>query len=340
MAAGVAGQSEIRDEEWRNHGVNRGVNGPRFSYLHDWIESHGNVPFELTVADFEWKHANSREWAITNKKTIYVDGPLDELSSLLRPQFSFLFQNAPLAITPKALRNSMCCSSDMKGIRRLTTPSETGFWSVLSAQKSFSQPSLRLSRELHDMTNTFLQYIWETPLISNDNGTYFQRVITPSEGQIRDLHDLRDRSVNLIGMIFNTISIQEANNGIRQGQSLKYLSILATVFAPLPLFSSIFGMNVQELGIQHGPKMRSFVAIAIPSSMALVLVAWFLRPLFGYLGRTPSWSNPRQDHHPRQKEGLATIRSIILRRDHVNPLDVTGLDDRLYLTQNASPYPL
>lgn len=75
------------------------------------------------------------------------------------------------------------------------------------------------------MTNTFLQYIrglhgtievlksitgdeyllnGPTPLISNDNGIHFQRVVTLSEEQIRDLQDLRERSANLIGMVSTT----------------------------------------------------------------------------------------------------------------------------------------
>ena len=75
------------------------------------------------------------------------------------------------------------------------------------------------------MTNTFLQYIrglhgiievskeitgdeyirrGGSPIISNDNAIHFNRVITLSTEQIRDLQDLRERSANLIGMVSTT----------------------------------------------------------------------------------------------------------------------------------------
>jgi hypothetical protein len=40
-----------------------------------------------------------------------------------------------------------------------------------------------------------------SPIISSDNAFHFNRVVTLSGEQIRDLQDLRNRNANLIGIV-------------------------------------------------------------------------------------------------------------------------------------------
>lgn len=128
--------------------------------------------------------------------------------------------------------------------------------------------------------------------------------------------------------IFNTISIQEANNAIRQGQSIKFISILATVFVPISLFSSLFGMNVQELGVQQGPAVRSFLLVALPSTTLVLVLAWFLRPLFAYVEHKSGWlsvgSNNMVQTETSRAKGNVKRPGVVSRLSNIDPREREG----------------
>jgi Mg2+ and Co2+ transporter CorA len=82
--------------------------------------------------------------------------------------------------------------------------------------------------------------------------------------------------------IFNIVSIQEDNNGIRQGQSIKFITVLATLFVPLSLVSSVFGTDVQELGVNGGQHIWTFSAVAFVGTTLISSVAWFTQTILAY----------------------------------------------------------
>jgi CorA-like Mg2+ transporter protein len=131
----------------------------------------------------------------------------------------------------------------------------------------------------------------------------------------------------LCNKIFNTISIQEANNAIRQGQSIKFISILATVFVPVSLFSSLFGMNIQELGVRQGPAAWAFLAVAIPGTMLVLAVAWILRPLFGYVEQRSGWLSIGPDNIVQADKNTPRARGKVRRMGAVSRVNVIDLGE-------------
>lgn len=94
--------------------------------------------------------------------------------------------------------------------------------------------------------------------------------------------ELGDRAQNLslrcdnaLTVLMQSMFIEETRASLIQGKRLAKLTILATVFVPLSFSTSLFGMNVQELGVAGAPPLWYWPFIAIPTTLiplAIVLV--------------------------------------------------------------------
>lgn len=73
------------------------------------------------------------------------------------------------------------------------------------------------------------------------------------------------------------LSLEASRQSIEESKKVNRFTLVAWVFIPLSLISSIFGMNVKELS--PGPSIYLFFAFALPVvAVALVLEWWFVLP--------------------------------------------------------------
>ena len=82
-----------------------------------------------------------------------------------------------------------------------------------------------------------------------------QKAARAAEALDQDFHHLLERTQFLyarcheeIGVLMNSIAIQESKRAIRQAERVEKLTFLAFVFVPMSFTSSFFGMNIKELG--------------------------------------------------------------------------------------------
>jgi Mg2+ and Co2+ transporter CorA len=72
-------------------------------------------------------------------------------------------------------------------------------------------------------------------------------------------------------------SLEASRQSIAESKKVNRFTLVAWVFIPLSLISSVFGMNVAELS--QGPPISLFFEIAGPVVIiALVLEWWFVQP--------------------------------------------------------------
>ena len=71
-------------------------------------------------------------------------------------------------------------------------------------------------------------------------------------------------------------SLEESRKSIEQADKINQLNVLAFFFIPLSLLTSIFGMNVTQLG-SPGPSIWVFFAAAVPLSAVVALSLWTSR---------------------------------------------------------------
>lgn len=87
-----------------------------------------------------------------------------------------------------------------------------------------------------------------------------------------ELHDMiKDSLTDQVA----TLSLEASRQSIEESKKVNRFTLVAWVFIPLSLMSSIFGMNVRELS--PGPPISLFFACAGPVvAVALVLEWWFM----------------------------------------------------------------
>lgn len=110
---------------------------------------------------------------------------------------------------------------------------------------------------------------------SGSDGTF------TSKGMLEDYEQLHLRCMELskmcsrgITLAMNKATIEESSKAIEKSDTLKKLTLLATLFIPLSFSSSLFGMNIDLLG-QSKVQLWWFVVICIPIVLvAYIIYAW------------------------------------------------------------------
>jgi Mg2+ and Co2+ transporter CorA len=82
------------------------------------------------------------------------------------------------------------------------------------------------------------------------------------------------RCLEGIEIIINAVQLEEARKGIRQGEEMHRLTILAFFFLPLSLVASIFGMNFTEFGQGHLHIWLAGIVVVPVIAVSVVLGFW------------------------------------------------------------------
>lgn len=151
---------------------------------------------------------------------------------------------------------------------------------------------LEIVNSLHDLREDLSNlrfFIEETIFYTADNAQDFFSELkrrdstinmrrTPVEGHSSikaDADQLHIFFMENIQLLLGIISIQDAQHSIQQTHKSTILTALATIYLPLSLATSIFGMNLQEMN-GSGPKIWIFAVVCavilILTSAAVLLV--------------------------------------------------------------------
>jgi hypothetical protein len=105
-----------------------------------------------------------------------------------------------------------------------------------------------------------------------------KQIVETTSRLLKDFEFLREEAGKLsklcsdsVGIAMNTISIADSRASMAQAQRTQMISYLAYLFLPLSIISSIFGMNVIELG-QGGPNISLYFMIALPFTFLSISV--------------------------------------------------------------------
>ncbi|KAL8646116.1 MAG: hypothetical protein Q9226_007010 [Calogaya cf. arnoldii] len=111
------------------------------------------------------------------------------------------------------------------------------------------------------------------------------------EGQIREHLQLQ---TGILALKESRKSIEVSNQQIQENRRVKTITILAFIYVPLTLTTSIYGMNLQQLN-GSGQTVWIFVVTAV---IALVITAgtWYLSEA---VNTYRNWHRKRADHHDR-----------------------------------------
>lgn len=125
------------------------------------------------------------------------------------------------------------------------------------------------------------------PKASKDQG---KKAKVSRDGLLRDykcLHlranALHSRCNSEIGVLMNSISIEESQKAMMQAERVGKLTFLASIFVPLSFTTSVFGMNVRELD-QGSLSMWVWAAMSVPLFI-LTLVLFQSNYDFGRAGK-------------------------------------------------------
>lgn len=107
----------------------------------------------------------------------------------------------------------------------------------------------------------------EFPIISQE-ARIFYRDIYDHIVRIEDLNQsLRDRADNALATYLSSV----AN---RQNETLRTLSIVATIFLPLMLVAGIYGMNFDNMPELHWP-WGYFAVLGFMATVIVGIIGWF-----------------------------------------------------------------
>ena len=113
--------------------------------------------------------------------------------------------------------------------------------------------------------------------------TYREGPLAP---YLHDVHDYlrlisdevaaqRDLLATILEANMAVISVEQTRLGIRQGQTIERLTVLATVFLPLTFVTGFFGQNFPWL-VEHLDGFGRFVALGIGGLLLPLVVLWAL----------------------------------------------------------------
>ncbi|KAL8887424.1 MAG: hypothetical protein Q9215_005002 [Flavoplaca cf. flavocitrina] len=146
--------------------------------------------------------------------------------------------------------------NDRDVLRTVTNDMESDWWSMRRYVKSCFDGELSEMRCYHNTDNEVKDFVEEASRL---------------EGRVRENLQLR---IGVKALEESKKSIEVSNQQIQEGKRLKTFTILAFVYVPLNLASSIYGMNIQQLN-GNGQSVWVFVVTAV---IALFITAgtWYL----------------------------------------------------------------
>jgi hypothetical protein len=148
---------------------------------------------------------------------------------------------------------------------------------AISGDPEYQAERLRADKKVLDRATQYfddvIRFIYEMKESHPTNNVppdLDKQVVETTSRLLKDFEFLREEAGKLsklcsdsVGIAMNTISIADSRASMAQAQRTQVISYLAYLFLPLSIISSIFGMNVKELG-QGGPGISLYFIIALP----------------------------------------------------------------------------
>ncbi|KAL8885949.1 MAG: hypothetical protein Q9192_006563 [Flavoplaca navasiana] len=165
---------------------------------------------------------------------------------------------------------------DQIELRTLISQLESDWWSMRRYMRSCYKWELSEMRSYQDADNEVKDSVEEASRL---------------EGQVREYLQLQ---IGIKALEESKKSIEVSNQQIQEGKRMKTFTILALVYVPLNLASSIYGMNIQQLN-GSGQSVWIFVVTAV---IALLITAgtWYLSEATNTYRR---WHRSRAEHDGR-----------------------------------------
>lgn len=140
--------------------------------------------------------------------------------------------------------------------------------STLEAILKFKRSTLRLHRVMAPQREIMYRLSRGEFTVIGEEAQIFYRDIYDHIVRIQDLNQtLRDRADNALSTYLSSL----AN---RQNETMRVLSMVATIFLPLALLAGIYGMNFENMPELHCP-WAYFVVLGFIALVVAVAVYWF-----------------------------------------------------------------
>jgi Mg2+ and Co2+ transporter CorA len=87
------------------------------------------------------------------------------------------------------------------------------------------------------------------------------------------LNDLCQQSMSVI---MHKIALKEAQDSVQQGRPILLFTTVTIIFLPLSFISSVFSMNVEELGGPSHVRLAMFWVVTLPVALTIInFLVWF-----------------------------------------------------------------